>query len=73
MIEGYVLVPNDVEGVGALHSMLGGVDGVIPYALTKMAKFVGVRLVPGWIDAGVATELALIHGFPGRGVEDGKR
>ena len=72
-IECYVLVPDDVKGVGALHSMLGGVIGVRSYELSETAKLVGVRLVPGWTEAGVAAELAVLHGFTWRRVEDGER
>ena len=68
-----VLIPDDVEGFGAFHSLLGGGNGVRSYALAETAKFVGVRLVPGWPKAGVVADLAVLHGFPSRGVEDGER
>ena len=72
-IERGVLVSDDVDGVGTFHSLLSGVGGVRSYALEERANFVGVRLVPGWPEAGVAAELADIHVLPRRGVEDGER
>ena len=68
-----VLVSDDVEGVGTFHFLLGGVDGVRSYALEERAKFVGVRIVPGWPEAGVEADLAVIHVLPRRGVEDDER
>ena len=55
-----VLIPDDVEGADAFHSLLGGVGGVRSYALINTAKFVGVRLVPGWHEVGMAAELAVL-------------
>ena len=73
VIEGDVLIPDDAEVVGTFHSLLGGVDGVRSYALAETTKLFGVRLVPGWPEAGVAAKLAVLHGLPQRGVEDGER
>ena len=62
-----------MECFGAFHSILGVVDGVISYALEETAKFFGVRLVTGCPEARVTEEVAVLHGLPSCGVEEGER
>ena len=67
-----VIVADDMECVGVLHSFWGGVRGVGANPLAQASQLVAVRGVPSVGEAGVAAKGAVIQGLACFGVKHGE-